>query len=159
MEFLDPLARKKRERQLFIGYALLSVLVLLSTYILLSAVQGYELFSRSGSVVQNGLVFVDAQPTAAEIYLNGQDQNKKTDKKLALKDGIYDLTLKASGYRDWQKKLTISGGKVKFVTYPQLYPAVLSPKIMNTYSSSVGFASLSLDKHWLVIQPAANVPV
>ena len=65
MEFLDPVAKKRHLRNLFIGYGLLTVLIGLSTYLLILMATGLDFFNLKGEVIQNGLLFVDSQPDGA----------------------------------------------------------------------------------------------
>jgi hypothetical protein len=44
------------------------------------------------------------------------------------------------------------------VTYPKLFPLVISPENVADYSSSVGFSSQSPDRKWLIVQPSSQVP-
>ena len=67
MEFLTTKQKKKKAQRLYFGYVLLSILVLLATYVLISTALGFEIFSSKGEVVQNGLLFVDSRPDGADI--------------------------------------------------------------------------------------------
>jgi hypothetical protein len=81
MEFLTPKQKKEKARRLYIGYGLLSVLIGLATYILISTALGYEIFSTKGDIVQNGLLFVDSSPGNADIYINGKKESSETGAK------------------------------------------------------------------------------
>ena len=151
MEFIDPVARKKKTRRLFIGYGLVLILVALATYILVATSQGWEIFKTNGEVVQNGLLFVDTKPVSAAIYLNGTPERDRTSSRLTLKSGDYDMTLKADGYMDWNKKVTIEGGKVRFATYPRLYPSTITSKDIKAQSTATtGLVTQSPDRHWQI---------
>ena len=158
MEFLDPVARKKKTRRLFLGYGLVTILVFLATYILVATAIGFEIFKTNGEVVQNGLLFLDSKPVSANVYLDGNLERDRTSSRLALKSGEYNVTLKADGYMDWSKKIVIAGGKVHFATYPRLYPSTITSKDIKALPISTGMVTQSPDRHWLVIQPTSTIP-
>lgn len=158
MEFLDPAARKKRNRRRHLGYGLLSVLVLLATYILVATAVGFEIFSSNGEVVQNGLLFLDTKPVSANVIINGKQENDKTDSKLALKGGEYEIVLRADGYRDWTKRLAVEGGKVRFAIYPRLFPDTITATDVKTLSDQTGFTTQSPDRRWLLVQGNKSIP-
>jgi hypothetical protein len=151
MEFLTPKQKKEKARRLYIGYGLLSVLIGLATYILISTALGYEIFSTKGDIVQNGLLFVDSSPGNANIYINGKKESSETGAKLSLPDGVYDISLRKSGYVEWRDKVTLSGGTVKFINYPKLMP--LNPQVLADVPMALG-STMTLqttDKRWLVV--------
>lgn len=158
MDFLDPVAKKKKTRRLFFGYGLVTILVSLATYILVATALGYEVFDFRGNIVQNGLLFLESEPVPATISVNGKQEKNKTGAKLALESGDYTITLNKSGYTSWTKNITIEGGKVRFINYPWLIPTVLKPSKVADLSASVGFTTQSPDFRWLVVQQNSAVP-
>ena len=111
MEFLDPVAKKKKARRLFFGYGLVTILISLATYILVATAVGYEVFDFRGDVVQNGLLFLDSKPVSASITVDGKLEDDKTDAKLALNGGEYTITLNQTGYSSWTKKLLLRAAR------------------------------------------------
>ena len=79
---------------------------------------GYGFNTKTGGVVENGLLFVDSKPGGATIYLNGQNQNETTSARMVLTGGAYDLSLKKDGYIDWQRRTTVSEHSVLRMVYP-----------------------------------------
>lgn len=151
MEFLTPKQKKEKARRLYIGYGLLSILVGLATYILISTALGYEIFSTKGDIVQNGLLVVDSVPGDADIYINGKKESSQTGAKLSLPDGVYDISLRKTGYAEWRDKVTLSGGTVKFINYPKLMPA--SPQPIADIPMTLGSTMIlqTKDKKWLAV--------
>ena len=158
MEFLDPVAKKKKTRRLFIGYCLVSVLIALATYIMVATAVGYEVFDFGDEVVQNGIVFVDSKPVSASVSINGKLEKDKTNIKLVLNGGEYTVTLNESGYASWTKKISIDGGKVRFFSYPWLFPTTITPSKLADLPLNTGFTTQSPDYRWLVVQQNANIP-
>jgi hypothetical protein len=158
MEFLDPVAKKKKTRRLFIGYGLVTVLIALATYVMVATAIGYEVFDFGGEVVQNGIVFIDTKPVSAAVTINGKLEKDKTDSKLILNGGEYIVTLNETGYTSWTKKIAIDGGKVRFFSYPWLFPATITPSKQADLPINTGFTTQSTDSRWLVIQQNASIP-
>ncbi len=152
MEFLDPVAKKRHLRNLFIGYGLLTVLIGLSTYLLILMATGLDFFNLKGEVIQNGLLFVDSQPDGAQVSLNGKPESRKTNGKYVLGGDDYNVQVKLDGYRSWQKRVSVLSGRVKNVRYIKLIPDKLSPGIVEPLDANLGFVSQSPDKRWLVVQ-------
>jgi len=148
MEFLTTKQKKKKAQSLYFGYALLSVLVVLATYVLISTALGFEIFSTRGDVVQNGLLFIDSRPDGADIYMNGRRESDRTNSKLTVPEAEYSIQLKKNGFRDWNGTVSLVGGTVEFLTYPRLLPAV--PKLLISRAITSPPTGLqSRDKRWI----------
>lgn len=158
MEFLDPAAKKARTIRLFIGYALLAIVVALATTILVYQAQGFG-YDRDKGVTRSGLLFIDANPTSATITLDGKNSGDKTSARLNLAEGIHSVKLSADKYRDWSKQFAIDGGEVKYILYPRLFPKDIPLGVTRVLPVSPAWASQSSDKHWLVYQQSASAPV
>lgn len=157
MDFLDPRKRQKHKTRLLIGYVLTGIAILLTSLILVYGASGYSYNAKSGSIIQNGLLFVDSIPGSTNIYLNGKDVQTTSAARLVLPADDYELILKKSGYRDWQRKFTLSENFVSRYTYPLLLP--ISPVVTNLklYPSMPPVMSQSPDKKWLlVLSPSSD---
>jgi hypothetical protein len=151
MDFLDPKKKKAHIIRLYIGYFLMAVAISIGTLILLFEVSGYDYDRKTGTVIQNGLVFVDAHPEQATIFLNGA-QEGQTDTRLTLPANKYDFELRRDGYRTWKRSLQLDGGSIERMVYPFLFPEKLEPKDVQLFGSSPGLATQSLDRRWLLVQ-------
>ncbi|HZP55185.1 MAG TPA: PEGA domain-containing protein, partial [Candidatus Saccharimonadales bacterium] len=103
-------------------------------------------------------LFVDSQPAGATIYLNGKTQRSTTAARLILPAGAYDLTIKKDGYRTWQRSFNLTEHQIARYVYPFLFPQNPRIKSLKSYSDTPSFMSESLDRHWLLIEPPAQVP-
>lgn len=156
MDFLDPSKKRAHTIRLFIGYALVAVAVAMGALILLFQSFGYGVDRKTGQVIQNGLVFLSAHPESAAIYINGQQNSARTDTKLSLPAGRYNIELKRDGYRSWKHELNLDGGSVEQLVYPVLFPEKLVTADTQLYASNPAFATASPDRHWLlVLQPGS----
>jgi hypothetical protein len=151
MDFLDPRKQKSHRIRLFIGYGLMAVALGIGTMVLFFQSYGYDLNPRTGEVVQNGLVFIDAHPEAATVKLNGQEKGQ-TDQRLDIPAGDYDLELSRSGYRTWKRSFALDGGSIERFVYPFLFPESLKTTDAQLYAGVPGLSTQSPDRRWLVIQ-------
>lgn len=162
MDFLDPRKRKTHRIRLMIGYALMSIAVLMTSVILVYGASGYSYNAKSGNVVQNGLLLVDSKPSSAAIYLNSKNTGNKTSSgaRLVLPAGTYDVSLKKSGYHDWNRHFTLLENSVTRFSYPLLIPTNPLISDLKQYHSMPYAVSQSPDKMWLlVVQPSTDLSV
>ncbi len=152
MDFLDPKKKKRHLIRLYIGYFLVAVALALGSLVLLFRAYGYDFDRKTGEVVQNGLVFVDAHPESADIYLNGQRYKDRTATRMELPVGQYSLELKRDGYRSWKRNFNLEGGKIERFAYPTLFPEKLVTKDTQLYGAAPVLSTESPDRHWLLVQ-------
>lgn len=150
MDFLDPKKKRAHTIRLFVGYCLMAIAILLATTLLLFAALGYGINRSTGEVTQNGLVFVDAHPEAANIKINGIDKGQ-TDGRFVFEAGRYTLQLTRDGYRNWQKDFTLEGGSIVRLVYPFLFPSQLVTSTVTTATATPDVTTLSPDRHWIVL--------
>lgn len=158
MDFLDPRKRRHHQIRLMIGYFLTAIAIVLTATILVYWAYGYSLDTKTGNVVENGLLFVDSKPGGASIYLNGKSQNATTASRLNLNAGNYDLSLKKDGYRDWRRQLVLSEHSVVRVIYPLLIPKEIKSQTIKGYSSSPTLMTQSIDQRWLLVLVPTSDP-
>lgn len=151
MDFLDPKKKRAHKRRLYIGYALMVVVILVSTLVIGFISFGFNVDPKTGDVVQNGLLFIDAHPESARVIVNGKDRGQ-TDMRLVIPAGKYDLELQRLGYRTWKQGFELEGGSIERFVYPFLFPEVLQPDDVQLFATVPTFASQSPDRKWLVLQ-------
>ena len=155
MDFLDPKKQRSHTIRLMIGYVLVGLAILIGTTILLFAAYGFGL-GKDQQVIQKGFVYVSSQPSPAQVYLNGQLNKSATNTRLSLVSGEYYMQLKRSGYRDWQREITVVGGTVEHYDYPFLFPQNLVTTNVKAYTAAPSLATQSLDQRWLIVaEPGA----
>ena len=152
MDFLDPRKRRSNQIRLIIGYFLMWVAIILGTVILVYAAYGYGINTKTGEVVENGLLFVGSKPSGGEIYLNGKDQNATTASRLVLPAGNYTLSIKRSGYRDWQRSFGLDEHSIARYVYPFLFPTKPRVTPLKTYSTQSPLVTQSPDRRWYLVQ-------
>lgn len=135
----------------------MAIAIGLTSIILVYGAYGYGINTKTGAVIQNGLLFVDSKPGGASIYLNNQLQGSNTAARLVLPAGNYDLVIKKTGYRDWSRKFTLNEHSIARFVYPLLFPTKPASQNLKVYSAQPQVITQSPDKHWLLVQiPSAD---
>ncbi len=151
MDFLDPKKKRAHLIRLYIGYILMGIALFIGTLILVYQASGYDFDPKTGTIVQNGLVFVDSHLESSTVYVDGKEKGQ-TDTRLVLPSGKHELQLKKSGYRTWQREFNLEGGTVMRFVYPFLFPENLVTKDVEIYGTAPGMSLASPDRRWLVVQ-------
>jgi hypothetical protein len=150
MDFLDPKKKRSHQIRLFIGYGLVAIALTIATLILVFAANGYDIDRDTGTVIQNGLVILDAHPESATILVNGAEKGT-TDNRLVLPADKYTIELARKGYLSWKHDINLEGSSIEQLVYPFLYPEKLVTKDIQAYNGQPSLASESPDRHWLVV--------
>lgn len=156
MDFLDPDKKRKHSRRLYLGYILIAIAIATASVILLYVANGFDVDRKTGQVIQNGLIFVNAHPESATVYVNGKD-NGKTDARLTLPADEYNIELRRDGYRTWKTTLNLEGSSIERLTYPFLFPEKLSPKDLQVYDATPILSTQSPDRRWVLVQETGPV--
>ena len=133
-----------------VAYVATITLSLITTVLLLYVSLGYRFDSSSGHVVKSGLLLVDNNPEAAQIYINDQLKDNATPGRFVLAAGEYNLKLARNGYRDWSKKVQVAVSGVREVTYPLLVPSELTTNTIKDIENP-SMVSQSTDKKLLLM--------
>lgn len=152
MDFLDPRKRRAYKIRLFIGYFLMAIVIGLATLILVYAAYGYGINTKTGQIIQNGLLFVDSKPGGADIFLNGQKQSSPTPARLVLQSGNYKLTIQKSGYTSWSRSFVLEEHTVARYVYPFLFPLKPFTLSLRSLAQVPAVITQSPDRRWLLVQ-------
>jgi hypothetical protein len=158
MDYLNPKKQFRHRVMLLVGYVLIGVAVVLSTWLLVEVASGYWV-NEKGAVIQNGLVFFSSQPHPAQIQISGMPHyNGQTNTRVLLPGGIYHIQLTRNGYRTWQRTIEVNGDSVEHFDYPLLFPEQLAPKPVHPYLSAPVLATQSPDLRWGLVLPSVATP-
>ena len=158
MDFLDPREKKLHTIRLMIGYVLMTILIFTATLLLVFQAYGFGVDRKTGEVIQNGLVYIDSAPDKATIYIDGVEQKDRSNTRLVLKEGAYQLTIKRDGYRDWNRKIEIKGGDIEHITYPMLIQTNLAQEeIINFGVKENLVESQSPDRRWIMVGRSSSL--
>lgn len=87
---------------------------------------GYS-FSKSGVITRTGFVTVTSSPVKANVFLDGKQLKGQTYMRLDIPVGAHDFVVRANGYQEWTRNLTIEPSGVYWLDYILLYPKNLTP--------------------------------
>lgn len=155
MDFLDPKQQHAHKVRLIVGYFLLGIAILCGTVILLYLTYGFSL-NDDGKIIQNGLIFVSSTPSGSKLYVNGRP-NASTNARLTLPTGTYTLQVERTGYRTWERAVTVEGGTVVRFDYALLFPQNLVTTTTKSYSTAPVIVTQSLDRRWLLLEQPGKV--
>ena len=154
MHRVDPNNRRAITLRI-IAYGVTLALTLVTTTLLLYAALGYR-FDKSGHVTRSGLLLVSNRPQAGVVYINNQEKDGATPSRFVFPASSYDLTLKRTGYHDWNKRVVVAASGVREVTYPLLIPNKLTPKQQIEFTTPY-LASQTQDRK-LLLTHITNAP-
>lgn len=158
MDFLDPLYNRRHTIRLYTGYGLVAVAIFLAVTMLLLIAYGFQI-SKDGQVIQKGLLFASSKPVGAKVFIDGVTVNKQTNTRINIAEGSYQLELKRDGYRDWQHRIDIVGGRVFRYDYPLLFPDTLSTQTTQTLGTTApGVVTQTPDHRFLLVQQNPALP-
>lgn len=157
MDFLDPRRRKAHRRRLMIGYALMSIVIALGTLTIFYITYGFDIDRKTGTLIQNGIVFVDSKPQNARIFLNEVEQRSRTDTRMVLPAGRYTIRLEAEGYRHWERTFELDGGEIERLVYPYLIPNEFVTTDVAQYNTFPELVTQSPDRRWLLVQRPGTI--
>lgn len=151
MDFLDPKKRRSHRIRLFVGYGLIATALTFAATTLFYQATGYDIDRNTGEIIQNGLLFVDAHPESAKIFINGELKGR-TGGRFVLPEGQYTVELRREGYHSWSRTFNLDGGKIERLVYPFLVPEKLESTNTHLYAAQPALASQSPDRRWVIIQ-------
>lgn len=90
-----------------VAYTLLSAAIIAGgSYLAIMYAQGNYRITRSGILVESGLLSVNSFPTGAQVFVDGELLTA-TDDTLYLEPGDYNIRLIKDGYSPWEKDVKI----------------------------------------------------
>jgi hypothetical protein len=155
MDFLDPKKKRAYNIRLFIGFVLTGIVLLLGTIVLALITSGFSINRHTGAVIQNGLVYINAQPQSASIYINGTLYGQ-TNARIELPEGQYNFDLRRTGYHDWTNTTQVQGGLIDELDYPFLFP--LNPAITTatTVAAQPDLVTETPNQHYLLVSDPSD---
>lgn len=157
MDFLDPSKKRAHNIRLHIGYFLMSIVVVLGTLLFFSIANGFNIDRQTGTLYQNGTIYVDSKPKGGRVFVNNIEQSNRTDTRLDLPAGSYTIRIQADGFRYWERTIDLSGGEIERLVYPYLIPNQFVTTDVATFSSLPSLETQSPDRRWLLLMKPDSV--
>lgn len=133
----------------------ISVLTIASIMILI--VLGYQFNRKEGRLEQGGLLQLISTPSGATVTVDGQTLGSKTSTKLTTSAATHYVKMDRSGYRTWEKSITLSPGGVGWLNYARLIPNDTTPAAVANYTQLTS-ALATPDGKWFALKQAPDTP-
>jgi hypothetical protein len=103
----------------FFSSILVGIIILLCTIYIFAYSYGFRLtLDRDQPIEKTGVLSIDSVPFFADVYLNDKLLGKTPKTTGSISEGIYTVSVKKDGYKDWQKVLPIEGQRsTPFTSY------------------------------------------
>lgn len=138
-------------------YTLMTVTVACLVTILVFVMLGYQFNRADGRIEQGGLVQFDTIPGGADVTVDGASLGSRTPAKSTLSTGQHFVTMKRTGYRDWQKSIDVTAGAVQWLTYARLIPTSLQAVSVADFAKVSGVLT-SPDDKWMTVKDDVSSP-
>jgi hypothetical protein len=135
----------------------MSLAVIVSVTVLVFVMLGYQLNRNDGKIEQGGLVQFDSRPTGASVTVDGTSFGTRTPSKTTMTAGQHFVTMGRTGYKTWQKSISVLPGSVLWLNYTRLIPNDLKTSNVASFPS-VSSTSVSPDSKWMAIEDDAASP-
>lgn len=98
-----------RARTSFYVGAVAFFILIASTAVLFA--RGYTFDFSTGIVSRNGLLVVGSTPNGANIYINDKQRSERTDTRIKLKPGAYNVRIEKPDYVPYTKRYEVTSGQ------------------------------------------------
>jgi hypothetical protein len=136
---------------LVVGYFLVAIVIFLATVILVYGADGIGIDTKTGQIIENGLLFVDSQPGGATISLDGKVQPNKTAARFVMPAGIYKLSISKDGYYGWGRSIVLYEHTIDRYVYPFLFPQKPHVTALKLFASPPPLLTETPDRHFLLV--------
>jgi hypothetical protein len=116
------------------GYLLFIVVTGVIGVLIILHYSGYS-FNRSGEVTRTGFVTVTSNPVKASVFLDGKQLKGQTYMRLDIPVGEHSFVVRADGYQEWTRDITVEPSGVYWLDYIILYPKNLTPYALQDIKS------------------------
>lgn len=118
-----------------IFYSLILMFIIVAP-LLISYSAGYRYSLKQRRMVKTGALLITTLPQGAAIFLDNQDQDKKTPGLITyLLPANYNITLQLEGYYPWQKSLSVYSEQTTFINNAPLFKKT-EPQLVDKISAS-----------------------
>jgi hypothetical protein len=95
---------------------------------------GYS-FSKSGGITRTGFITISSNPVKASVFLDGKQLKGQTYMRLDIPVGTHSFVVRANGYQEWTRDITVEASGIYWLDYIILYPKNLTPYILQNLPS------------------------
>jgi len=151
-----PVSRRRQPWLRTAIYSFMTLTVTVIVALLMLVVLGYQFNKKDGRIEQGGLLQFESIPTGAAVTLDQLPLSSPTNTKATVDTGNHYAEFNLSGYRTWQKNITITAGQIGWLSYARLIPTTITPKTLQQYADLSGALAAPSDKYMLLHQTASS---
>lgn len=151
-------SKRKQLIQRLVVYGLMSLSIVTLVTVLVFVMLGYQFNGTDGKIEQGGLVQFSSTPSGANVGIDSKNFGTQTAARTTMTPGSHFITMDKTGYRQWQKTVTVVPGSVLWLNYTRLIPTTLKPAAVATYGA-LSDSNVSFDRKWLAIKEDLTTPV
>ena len=95
-------------------YSLFIVAFFVITSLIIIYAAGYSYNFKNGRIEKTGILYVESQPKAADIFINGQFKDQTPTRFARLLPDTYTVEVKKDGYHSWRKDVEVKSNLTTF---------------------------------------------
>ena len=96
-------------------YSLVAIFFISAPILIMYSI-GYRIDWSNGSIIETGVISIDAQPKDATVYMSGVKINKKLPLRLTNRiPGAYTLRIEKLGYKTWEKSIDVKNKQTTYI--------------------------------------------
>ncbi|HEX4662311.1 MAG TPA: PEGA domain-containing protein [Candidatus Saccharimonadales bacterium] len=157
MFHIDLSSKRSKLAIRFFTYGVMTITVVGITAICMLLALGYRFDRNSLSFQQGGLIQISSIPSGAGVSIDGKQQGYNTPGKSDIAPGIHKIELQKDKYQPWSKSVSLAASQLLWLNYAHLIPTEVKTIAAKTFDT-VFDEKTSLDRKWMVVQPASDKP-
>ena len=113
---------------------------------------GYRYNFSNGKLERTGVISIDANPTVAEYFVNGKLVGDKSPLRIPnLPPGSYRVSIRAAGYRSFEKDVIVQSQQTTYIKNIFLYTETLPEKYSSDYANAKAIKISPTGKYLLIL--------
>lgn len=157
MIHIDLSSKRARLAIRFFTYGVMTLATVLLTIVGVFYAMGYRFNQNDLTFEQGGLIQFRSAPGNAQVVVDGVLQNFTTPGRANLGAGQHTIKMQLSGYRTWQKTVTLGAGQLLWLDYSRLLPDTITTRDAADLSDATD-ALASPDHKWILVHNKADQP-
>jgi len=130
--------REQRLKEIIIGQGIVTLLILSISIYLVFTGFGYKINWQNLTIKHTGIIQLSFWPKDAEIFINGENEQKSSPFYTSLFPGYYQTEIRKDGYITWSQDIKVEADKVvscKNIVLFKIQPEIQIISDKNTISS------------------------
>lgn len=126
----------------FIFLVVFSILAVLTTAFVIITYSGYKIDLKYMRLLKTGSIYINTNPTKADIYIDGKKVNQKTPIIVNhITPGIHNIKLEKKGYKTWETDIDVPSEITTFLNYELIYQDIELNKPNELSNDSLFFSN------------------